>query len=224
MSEYTVNIRNIQHYLYCPRRYSLLEVNRDWAENYYVIGANILHEHVHDGSHAFSDSKKIVRSDIEVYNDDPEYNLFGVTDCIEFIRDKNGVEIPGLDGHFKVCIIEYKPKSPKGDLFNEPDAIQVFAQKICADYIWHTNSEAYIYYADIRRRVKLPFDNEYEKYDVLLRKLLAEIREIMSSNIILPKKRGQKCSGCSISDLCMPKVKEYCVKDIILSFTEEADT
>ena len=29
----TINIRDIQHYMYCPRRFALLEVNDDWAEN-----------------------------------------------------------------------------------------------------------------------------------------------------------------------------------------------
>lgn len=102
MNDSSINIRRIQHFLYCPRRYSLLEINNDWAENYFVVNANILHQHVHDGSHSFSDSKKVVRSDVSVYNDLPEYDQFGVTDCVEFIRDKNGAEIHGLEGGFKV--------------------------------------------------------------------------------------------------------------------------
>lgn len=64
-----MNIRMIQHYMYCPRRYALLEINRDWLENAFVVKADIMHEHVHDGSHNFSDSKKVVRSAVDVYND-----------------------------------------------------------------------------------------------------------------------------------------------------------
>ena len=56
----TITLRSIQHYMYCPRRYALLELNRDWSENVFVVKANLLH----DGSHRFSDSKKIVRSDV----------------------------------------------------------------------------------------------------------------------------------------------------------------
>lgn len=44
MTDDSINIRDIQHYMYCPRRYALLEINRDWSENAYVIKANILHE------------------------------------------------------------------------------------------------------------------------------------------------------------------------------------
>ena len=212
MIGHTVNIRNIQHYMYCPRRYALLEINKDWAENAFVVKANLLHEHVHDGSHEFSDSRKAVRSSVIVYNDEPQYDLYGVTDCVEFIRDRNGVQITGLDGTYKVRIVEYKPKAPKDAPFHESDAIQVFAQKICADYIWKCDSEAFIYYSDKRKRVKLPFDEEFSKYDSILRELLNGMREILDRNMIPEKSKAQKCSGCSISDICFPKKTRYSVR------------
>ena len=28
-----INIRTIQHYMYCPRRFGLLEIENAWAEN-----------------------------------------------------------------------------------------------------------------------------------------------------------------------------------------------
>lgn len=217
MNDHTINIRNIQHYMYCPRRFALLEINDDWAENAFVVKANLQHQHVHDGSHSCSDSRKIVRSDITVYNDAPEYDIFGITDCIEFIRSSEGTELNGRDGRFQVRIIEYKPRAPKYGSFNETDAIQVFAQKICADSIWHCNCEAYIYYSDTRKRVKLPFDIEYEKYDIKLKELLAEMRKLLAEKRIPSRKKGQKCSGCSMTDICFPKEKKYCVKDMVMS-------
>ena len=72
----TINIRDIQHYMYCPRRFALLEVNDDWAENAFVVKANLLHENVHSGERNFENKRKIVRSDVSVYNDDPKYNIF----------------------------------------------------------------------------------------------------------------------------------------------------
>ncbi len=217
MNDRTINIRNIQHYMYCPRRFALLEINDDWQENAYVVNANLRHQHVHDGSHRYSDSRKIVKSDIAVYNDEAEYDIFGVTDCIEFVRSKEGVPISGYDGLFNVKIIEYKPKAPKKLDFNETDAIQVFAQKICADSLWNCNSEAYIYYSDTRRRIKLPFETEYEKYDTMLKRLLSEMRNVLEKQIIPLRKKGQKCSGCSMADICFSKEKKYSVRDIIMS-------
>lgn len=217
MNDRTINIRCIQHFMYCPRRFALLEINDDWSENAFVVRANLQHRHVHDGSHSYSDTKKIVRSGVAVYNDLPEYDIFGVTDCIEFNRSKNGVTIEGHEGLFNVCIIEYKPKAPKNTDFNETDAIQVFAQKICADSIWKCNSDAYIYYSDTRKRVKLPFDTEYEKYDLMLKELLSGMRIILDERIIPDRQKGQKCSGCSMSDICFAKEKKYNVRDIVMS-------
>jgi len=217
MNDRTINIRSIQHYMYCPRRFALLEINNDWVENAYVVKANIQHQHVHDGSHRYSDSKKIVRSEIAVYNDEADYDIFGITDCIEFIKNSNGVVIKGYDDLFALQIIEYKPKAPKNNDFNETDAIQVFAQKICADSIWNCNCNAYIYYSDTRKRVKLPFDAEYDKYDVMLKKLLSEMRNILETKSIPPRKKGQKCSGCSIADICFSKNIKYSVKEIVMS-------
>lgn len=127
------------------------------------------------------------------------------------------MQISGYDGFFNVRIVEYKPKAPKGIDFNETDAIQVFAQKICADSIWNCNSEAYIYYSDTRKRVRLPFDTEYEKYDTMLKNLLFEMRKVINSKIIPPRKKGQKCSGCSMADICFSKEKKYSVRDIVMS-------
>lgn len=194
-----------------------MEINKDWNENAFVIKADIMHEHVHDGSHNFSDSRKIVRSAVSIYNDLPEYDLYGIADCIEFIRSGSGVNVTGLDGKYSVRIVEYKPKAPKGEPFHETDAIQVFAQKLCADYVWKCDSEAFLYYSDTRKRVRLPFDTDFEKYDVKLKALLNEMHTILERHEIPPRKKGQKCSGCSISDLCFPKDKKYCVRDIVMS-------
>ena len=220
MTDDTINIRSIQHYMYCPRRFALLETNRDWEENAFVVKADLLHSHVHNGSHSFSSSTKIVRSSVSVFNDLEPYDLYGVTDCIEFVKDKNGAEIPELNGCFKVCIVEYKPRAPKGKPFNETDAIQVFAQKICADNVWNTSSEAYIYYCDVKKRVKLPFDSEFSAYDSKIRQMLCEMRELIRTGEIPQRKTGQKCSGCSMADICFPKNSTYRVKDTIMSMKE----
>ena len=183
-----INIRTIQHYMYCPRRFGLLEIENAWAENVSVVLANIMHENVHSGKHQFKSNNKVVLSSVTLYND--ELDLYGVADCIEFCKNKDGS-------------------------IRETDAIQVFAQKLCADYIWKCNSEGCIYYADTRKRVKMPFDEEYDRYKALLDDLVGKMQNVMESGVIPPKIKGQKCSGCSIKDLCMPKTKKYSIKQLI---------
>lgn len=210
--ERSINIRTIQHFMYCKRRWGLLEINGDWSENAFVVKANILHENVHNGTHSFSDKTKTVRSSVSVYNEKEEYDLYGIADCVEFIKDKNGVEISGLNGLYSVKLIEYKPSMPAVGEFNETDAIQVFAQKLCADFVWGCNCECFIYYSDKRKRVRLPFDTEFEKYDKTLKVLLSEMRGHISENSIPERAKGQKCSGCSLKDICFPKSAEYSVR------------
>lgn len=212
MNDNTINIRSIQHYMYCPRRFALLEVNKDWLENPFVVLANIMHDNVHSGKHSFSNKNKTVRSSVAVYNDSPEYDLYGVLDCVEFVKH-NGIN--------EVQIVEYKPTQPKDCEFYETDAIQVFAQKLCVDYVWNCDSKAFLYYANTKKRVELPFKCEFQKYDDILKKLLCEMRDILNSGKIPKRKKGQKCSGCSIADVCFPKDKKYSVKNTIMSMNGE---
>lgn len=215
MTDCTINIRAIQHYMYCPRRFGLLEINDDWAENAFVIKANIMHEHVHSGEHRFSSSKKTVFSSITLYNDEPQYDIYGVADCIEFELNENGEEIQGIDGRRTINIVEYKPKQPKGKEFSEIDAIQVYAQKICADFIWKCNSNAYIYYSDVKKRILLPFAERHDYYNNMLVGFLSEMRLILQLRKIPCKQRNQRCAGCSLSDVCFSKTIKYSVRSEI---------
>lgn len=210
----SINIRSLQHYLYCPRRFGLLEINCDWGENAFVVKANLMHTHVHDGTHEYKSKNKIVKSSVAVYND--ELDLYGITDCVEFERCAEGVEIHGLDGKYKVNIVEYKPSQPKNGEIRQADAIQIFAQKICADSVWNCDSQCFIYYSDTKKRVRMPFDTEYDSYYSLLENLLKEINICLETKTIPDRIKGQNCSGCSLKEACMPSVKKYNVKELIL--------
>ena len=191
-----ISIRQIQHYLYCPHRWGLIDIDCSWAENYFVVKADLLHERVHSDGHYSSRGKKVY-TDLEVWND--KIGICGKTDCVEF---DNG----------KVTVVEYKPTAPKDGGFNIDDAIQVYAQKLCIDEIFSCSSDAVIYYADSRKRVKLPFDTEADYYDGLLHDILQSIRSNLALGYIPPIKKGQKCSGCSMNDLCIPSVLKKNVK------------
>ena len=64
-----------------------------------------------------------------------------------------------------------------------------------------------IYYADVKKRVALPLKKNYQQYDARLKELLAEMRERLMRGEIPPIEKGQKCSGCSMKDMCMPKIR-----------------
>lgn len=194
MSENDISIRSIQHYLYCPHRWGLIEIDCAWAENYYVTKSDLMHERVHE-SGTYSSKNKRVYTAVSIYNDLPEYGLYGVTDCLEIYK--------GL-----YSLVEYKPTKPKAADYNHDDLMQVFAQKICTDHVFGCDCEGYIYYADVKKRIRLPLQEEYEQYDRELKQLLEAMRQYKKAGIVPPVRKGQKCSGCSMKDMCMPKLKQ----------------
>lgn len=203
-----ITIRSIQHYMYCPHRWGLIEIDKAWAENVFVTKANIMHDRVHSEDNHYTHRGRKVFTSVPVYNDLDEYNLYGVTDCIELTEDENGIAIQGSKEKYKICIVEYKPTQPKDCDYKEDDIMQVFAQKICVDYVFGGNCTAEIYYGNVKKRIGLPLNERFLEYDAKLKNMLAEMRERLDKGIIPPRQKGQKCSGCSMKDLCMPSVKK----------------
>lgn len=210
MNQDTINIRSLQHFLYCPHRWGLIEIGKVWAENFYVTKGNLIHKKVHDFNQSFSKNKKVF-TNISVYNDLSEYNLYGVLDCLE-ISDDN------------ITIVEYKPSKPKNAEYNFEDLIQVFSQKICVDYLFGSDSEGYIYYADTKKRIRLPLKENFCYYDEKLKNIIDEIRILIKSGKIPPIEKSQKCAGCSMKDLCIPKTKKIkSVHDEIMTSINRRD-
>lgn len=197
-----IAIRNIQHYLYCPHRFGLIMIDDVWAENYFVTKSNIMHERVHSNTEYSSRDKKVMTS-IAIYNDDSDYNIYGYVDCIEI--EHNNIQ--------KIKIVEYKPKMPKDKDFNYEDLMQVFAQKICIDRIFNCKSLGIIYYKNVNKRITLPLDENYNLYDEQLKNILQQMRKNIINGEIPKIKNMDKCGGCSMKDLCMPKTynKNYSV-------------
>lgn len=204
MNSMDITIRSIQHYMYCPHRWGLLEIDRAWAENVFVTKANLLHSRVHGPEQNYTSRGKKVYTSVSVYNDREPYGLYGVTDCIELKEEKQGVSTDGDKGKYSVCIVEYKPTKHRYEEFHEEDLMQVFAQKICVDYVFGCDCDAVIYYADVKKRIPLPLKENYEKYDCLLRKMVKEMRDYLVKGMVPEIRKGQKCGGCSMKDLCMP--------------------
>lgn len=189
-----ISIRSIQHWLYCPHRWGLMEIDCAWSENYYVTKANLLHKRVHEVGSYISKSKESYTS-VTIYNDLPQYNIYGVTDCLE-VTDSG------------YSLVEYKPTKPKNSEYNDDDLMQVFAQKLCVDYVFGCNCDGYIYYADVKKRIKLPLKENFDTYNEKLLSALSSMREHLQKGEIPPIKKGQKCNGCSMKDICMPRVRK----------------
>ena len=212
MNSIEITIRSIQHYMYCPHRWGLLEIDKAWAENFFVTKANLMHDRVHDPNNNYTSRGKKVFTSVPVYNDVEQYNLYGVVDCLELTPDDTGVPVYGSSEKYKITIIEYKPTQPKGKVYREDDLMQVFAQKLCVDYVFGGDSDGLIYYADVKKRISLPLRENFSIYNEKLLNMLEEMRKFLDEGKIPAIRKGQKCSGCSMKDMCMPAIKP--IKDV----------
>ncbi|MGI6117251.1 MAG: CRISPR-associated protein Cas4 [Bilifractor sp.] len=206
INDLSISIRNLQHFMYCPHRWGLINIECSWAENYFVTKADLMHQRVHNPDHSYVSAKKRVLTAVPVYHD--ELGLFGVTDCIELRKDRHGVPIKGYPDTYDLTIVEYKPRQPSGTDYKAEDVIQVFAQKVCVDFIFKCDCRGVIYYGDTRARKELPLRENYRQYYSELLELIAKIRENTVNGTIPPIKTGQKCGGCSFRDLCLPQLSK----------------
>lgn len=215
----SINIRTIQHYLYCAHRWGLLEINQQWRENSLVVKANLIHTLVDNKKHSYVTKDKTVLSSVAVFNDD--LDIYGIVDCLEFLKSKNGAYIPSLKDNFNLSIVEYKPTKPKDGPFIESEKFQLFAQKLCVDSMFGCNCKTFIYYADTRKRIEVDFLEDSALNLATLQETLSQIRANLKAGTIPSKQRTQKCSGCSLVDICLPKTPKYNFKQEILSKLEE---
>lgn len=197
-----IDIRSIQQYLYCPHRWGLIEINCSFAENVFVARGNMVHERVNSND-IFSAKGTIHQNAVKVYND--EWGIYGVLDCLEFKKDKNGTYVNSLAGNYQITIVEYKVTAPKDDIPRFEDEIQVLAQKICIDNLLKTDCECYFYYANTKKRCPITFTENHHK---TLEDTLLEIKKAKENGIIPPIRKNQKCSGCSMKDICLPIKRE----------------
>lgn len=196
------DIREIQHYAYCPHRWGLIYLACDWSENVFVNKANLIHARVEGGKSSVLPGKLIERS-VKIYND--VWGLFGVLDCLELIPDEAGCYLPRYGNKFRFAIVEYKPTTPSRMEATDADKMQLLAQKICVDAMFDTKSEAYFYYADVRRRQQIFFsDEDFAR----LRQILQAIRQCYAKAELPPVRKKQYCSGCSMKDICLPKTRD----------------
>lgn len=214
-----ITIRSIQHYLYCPHRWGLIEIGQAWLENGFVVNGNLIHQRVNNNLHDFTDTNKAVISNLDIFDDSLE--IYGVADCVEFIKSKSGTFIEDLGGRYRLKIVEYKPTQKKSALASDSEEMQLFAQKLCIDKLFNCDSETYFYFKDTNKRIKIDFS---ERYDIMKNKLikcLDEMRSNLQSGTIPPISKNKHCSGCSMKDLCMPKKHKFNVRESI--FESEDD-
>ncbi len=208
-----IQIRALQHYLYCPHRWGMLHIEGLWNENSSTVKSELGHVNVHSDKLSHVNRNKVCCTDVTVYSE--TLGIYGKVDMLEFVRSESGAYIDGLGGRYFANVIEYKPTAPKNTHQGgvEADHLQLYAQCRCVGELFKCEVAPYILYIDAHRRVKVEFsDVDFQN----LVKAIGEIDAYMRDGIVPKAEYGTKCSGCSMIDTCMPRLKSSGVKKKIL--------
>lgn len=190
-------ISGIQHFVFCRRQWALIHIEHQWEENYRTADGVVMHRNVHDADFHEKRGNIVISRAMSVSS--ARLGISGECDVVEFQKDDSGIELFGLEGRYSVTPVEYKRGEPKD---NDCDAMQLTAQAICLEEMLCTEIQAgYLYYGEIRRRVKINFTSGIrEKTE----KAIKEMHELYNRCYTPKVKRRKACNACSLKNICLP--------------------
>ena len=190
LEEDSIPISAVQHAVYCLRQAALIHLERLWDDNRFTAEGDVLHAITDKGGR-----RKVrgVRRVASLPLASKRLNLVGFADLVEFGGGRdNETAYP----------VEFKRGKPK---LHRADEAQLCAQALCLEeMIGRPVPGGALYYAQTRRRVRVPFDSELRE---LTEDAVSELAVVLSSRLTpAPTSKKSRCRRCSLRDLCRPEV------------------
>ena len=180
-------ISGLQHLHFCERQWGLIHIEQLWEENRLTAEGRVLHERAHSPGGESRPGLRIARG-LRLHSF--QLGLTGQADIVEF---RNNIPFP----------IEYKRGKPKRDSCDE---VQLCAQAICLEEMFHTSIEAgAIFYGQPRRRTEVRFNAGLRAQTAAL---AARMHTLQQSGITPRPIYSKKCENCSLKSLCLPRLLE----------------
>ena len=190
MESEIIYLSRLQHYLFCPRQFALIELENIWSENQFTAEGQVLHQRVNQ---ADLEKRKDIRTVWALRLSHVELGIEGVADVVEYHKQVDGSETP--------FPIEYKRGKPKT---HRADEVQLCAQALCLeDMHGVTVPQGALFYGEVRRRHAVIFDTELRD---LTRNTILACRAIVQTQCTPSADyQSKKCNACSLIDLCHTK-------------------
>jgi CRISPR-associated exonuclease Cas4 len=179
----------LQHAVYCLRQAALIHLERVWADNRFTAEGEVLHA-VADkgGARKGRGGRRVMALPLACRR----LNIAGVADLVEFQPDGRGGEV--------AYPVEYKRGKAK---LHRADEVQLCAQALCLEEMTgNPVPEGALFYAETKRRVAVPFDDELRGLTEETVSALAEV--FASGHTPPPTSRRDRCRACSLNELCRP--------------------
>jgi CRISPR-associated exonuclease Cas4 len=193
----------LSQYYYCPRRAALLLVDQQWADNQYTAEGTLAHERVHQAEHEKRGDSVTLRG---LALRSLRLGLSGKADCVELKRappaTPGAVALPGMPGLWRLHPVEFKHGEVRDELEYE---VQLCAQAICLEeMLGCLIAEGYLFYEGDHRRMAVALD---ERLRGLVESGAAALHAMLASGKIPPPRRSSRCRGCSLVDICLPRLR-----------------
>lgn len=210
-----LQLSGLQHFQFCRRRWALIHIENQWADNYRTIDGAILHENAHDTDFRESRADRFITRGVSVFS--RELGVSGQCDVLEYHRGKKGIPLPGKEGLWQPYPVEYKRGRPREDT---ADALQLCCQAMCLETMLCCDiPEGAVYYGEIRRRTSVTFTEELRGQ---VRAMLEEMHQMYQRGYTPKAKPTKSCNACSMKELCLPKLmKNSSVSAYLKSAMEE---
>lgn len=198
-------LSGLQHLAFCERQFALIHLEGIWADNRLTVLGGQLHERVHAGGREVKEDLVVCRA-VSVRS--LRLGLIGKADVLEFRRlaqsASRGVSLPGAEGCWLPCPVEYKRGSPK---ITRCDKVQLCAQAMCLEEMLNTSvEEGFIYYGEPRRRQLVTFDADLREET---NRLAVRLHELVAARLTPTATYTAKCRACSLLDACMPRKRTH---------------
>ena len=201
-------ISALQHYVFCPRQCALIHLEQLWTENKLTVQGRQLHDRAHEIGPELRGGVRIVRG---LRLRSRELGLVGQADVVELRRAKlytpadQWATVPGLEGKWTLCPIEYKRGRPKA---NACDRVQLCAQAMCLEEMLRVRiPEGSLFYSQPRRHEPVVFDAAIREQ---VREVASRLHEVIKSGVTPPAEYSRKCRSCSLIEQCLPKSTSRC--------------
>lgn len=195
----------VSHYSFCPRRCALIHSERVWSENYFTASGRELHANVDSGGSESRRERRFARS-LRLFS--RELGVSGIADVVEFHRDDEaGASVPGWQGRWMPCPVEYKWGTAKNEI---PYERQLCAQAICLEELFHVRIPEGALYLGVEKHRRPVVLAEELRNDT--KTVCAAIRRMLESGETPPAQPAPYCKSCSLLNDCIPKLSSRSAK------------
>ena len=190
-------LSGLQHFTFCRRRWALIHIEQQWAENLRTVDGALLHENAHDKSFYEKRGDCIVTRGMQVFS--RSLGVSGECDVLEFHRGPAGIPLQGRQGLWQPFPVEYKRGKPNP---RAGDTLQLCGQALCLEEMLCCSiPEGALFYGETRRREPVAFTEELRRE---VKDSLSEMHALYRRGYTPKVKPTKACGACSLKELCLP--------------------